>query len=453
MGRDLPPAATLALLLLLLGTCAGISIPRPPRRISDEGGVPQQVHVTQGKHPGTLIVSWATDAPSVSEVHYGPAPGKYLWKAAGKASQYTRGAYTSPHLHHVKLTGLNASTTYYYAVGDASVEAGGGLRELSVTTLPAVGGGQSLTFTVIGDLGQTEFSQSTVMHVLADPEQQATIIAGDLSYADGNQSRWDRWGALFEPLLSSRVFQPAVGNHEIEIKDKDRGSLRQLRLGREAGGWDYTPFLAYQARFVHSGPDEPRGLGMSSSLYYSYSAGPAHFLHLASYAPFGDGSEQKVWLEKELASVDRARTPWVFAVVHAPWYNSNKAHQGEVEEAEMRQSMEGMLCRGGVDAVFAGHVHAYERVGPSLNGTLREGGITYINVGDGGNREGLAVQYIDPQPEWSVVRQASYGHGKVRIINGTRAFWTWHRIQDGEVVAHDELELPHTRPGACAGGA
>jgi hypothetical protein len=84
-------------------------------------------------------------------------------------------------------------------------------------------------------------------------------------------------------------------------------------------------------------------------------------------------------------------------VLHAPWYNSNLAHQGEPEEWNMRYSMENMLCKGGVDAVFAGHVHAYERVGPAYNGSIAKGGITYINVGDGGNREGLAVKYIEPQ--------------------------------------------------------
>jgi hypothetical protein len=36
---------------------------------------------------------------------------------------------------------------------------------------------------------------------------QFTIIVGDLSYADGDQLRWDRWSNLFEPLFSSRPFQ------------------------------------------------------------------------------------------------------------------------------------------------------------------------------------------------------------------------------------------------------
>jgi len=446
------------IVVLMIGGCGAVPAPQAPHRVEDAGGVPQQVHVTQGKHPGKMIVSWATNTPSVSEVHYGLTPGANTWKAAGKASQYTRGDYTSPFLHHVKITGLNASTLYYYSVGDLNTKKGKNLRELSVTTLPPVGAAQSLTFTVIGDLGQTEFSESTVMHVLGDPKQQFTIIAGDLSYADGNQSRWDRWSNLFEPLLSSRVFQPAVGNHEIEIKDRDRGSLAQLQAGKERGGWDYVPFQAYQARFVHCGPDTAAGSkggegvgGMSSSLFYSYSAGPARFIHLASYAPFGDGSEQKLWLQDELKSIDRTQTPWVFAVLHAPWYNSNQAHQGEDEEGMMRGSMEDMLCFGGVDVVFAGHVHAYERIGPVYNGTMQKGGITYINVGDGGNREGLAVHYLTPQPQWSVMRQASYGHGKVEIVNGTHAYWTWHRIQDGEVIAADHVEIPHTQPGICKG--
>ena len=34
----------------------------------------------------------------------------------------------------------------------------------------------------------------------------------------------------------------------------------------------------------------------------------------------------------------------------------------------------------------------------------------YINIGDGGNREGLN-DFLDPQPAWSAVREPSYGHG------------------------------------------
>ena len=50
---------------------------------------------------------------------------------------------------------------------------------------------------------------------------------------------------------------------------------------------------------------------------------------------------------------------FVLALVHAPWYNSNEAHQGEGDA--MQDAMEVLLYGARVDAVFAGHVHAYER--------------------------------------------------------------------------------------------
>lgn len=57
--------------------------------------------------------------------------------------------------------------------------------------------------------------------------------------------------------------------------------------------------------------------------------------------------------------MDRKRTPWLIVLFHVPWYNSNKAHQGEGDD--MMASMEPLLHAASVDIVLAGHVHAYER--------------------------------------------------------------------------------------------
>lgn len=64
--------------------------------------------------------------------------------------------------------------------------------------------------------------------------------------------------------------------------------------------------------------------------------------------------------QADLAKVDRKRTPWLIVLLHAPWYNSNWAHQGEGDS--MMASMEPLLYSAHVDMVIAGHVHAYERV-------------------------------------------------------------------------------------------
>ncbi len=80
---------------------------------------------------------------------------------------------------------------------------------------------------------------------------------------------------------------------------------------------------------------------------------------LGSYAEFDKKSSQYKWLVADLAKIDRKKTPWVIVLLHAPWYSTNTAHQGEGDS--MRKAMEELLYNARVDVVFAGHVHAYER--------------------------------------------------------------------------------------------
>jgi hypothetical protein len=73
----------------------------------------------------------------------------------------------------------------------------------------------------------------------------------------------------------------------------------------------------------------------------------------------GKYTPQYTWLQEELARVDRNVTPWLFVLVHSPWYNSNTYHYMEGET--VRVMYEEWIVAAKVDIVFAGHVHAYER--------------------------------------------------------------------------------------------
>nr|DAD48588.1 TPA_asm: hypothetical protein HUJ06_018525 [Nelumbo nucifera] len=172
--------------------------------------------------------------------------------------------------------------------------------------------------------------------------------------------------------------------------------------------------------------------GSRSNLYYSFSVAGVHVVMLGSYTDFDAGSAQYKWLHADLAKVDRARTPWIVALLHAPWYNTDSAHQGEGES--MRKAMEGLLYQARVDIVFAGHVHAYERFGDQC-------GPVHMTVGDGGNREGFALTFEKPSPPISQFQEASFGHGRLRVVNETHAHWSWHRNDDPDSTIRDEVWL------------
>lgn len=51
----------------------------------------------------------------------------------------------------------------------------------------------------------------------------------------------------------------------------------------------------------------------------------------------------------------------------------------------------------------------------------------------------LADRYIDPKPEISIFREASFGHGTLEVVNATHAFWTWHKNDNEEPVVSDSV--------------
>ncbi|PIN05398.1 Purple acid phosphatase [Handroanthus impetiginosus] len=384
--------------------------PRPlifrPHNRSDSD--PQQVHISlAGKDH--MRVSWITSDKKVkSVVEYGKMAGKYDRAATGESTSYRYFFYESGKIHHVKIGPLEPSTTYYYRCGGYGAE-------FSFRTPPVT---FPVEFAVAGDLGQTEWTESTLAHIGAR-DYDVFLLPGDLSYADAQQPLWDSFGRLVEPYASTRPWMVTEGNHEIET----------FPIIYPHG------FRAYNARWLM-----PYQESLSSSnLYYSLDVAGAHIIMLGSYTDFDSDSDQYKWLQADLASIDRIKTPWIFVLIHAPWYNSNLAHKGE--GGSMRQAMEKMLYDARVDVVFAGHVHAYERFTRVYDEKADECGPIHVTIGDGGNREGLAMSFEDASPSISLYREASFGHGRLRVFNSTHAHWSWHRNNETYSVMADEVWL------------
>ena len=155
------------------------------------------------------------------------------------------------------------------------------------------------------------------------------MIVGDLSYADSDQPRWDSWANLISNMSSQLPTMTQVGNHEEEI----------------------SGFLAYASRMAMPAPAKDK-----DNVWYSVDIGSVHWITLSNYHPFTSGSAQHSWLQADLAGIDRSVTPWVFVNTHAPWYNTNTAHQGDGEA--QRVALEPMLYAAGADAFFCGREFA-----------------------------------------------------------------------------------------------
>ncbi|EFY93510.1 acid phosphatase precursor [Metarhizium acridum CQMa 102] len=189
--------------------------------------------------------------------------------------------------------------------------------------------------------------------------------------------------------------------------------------------------------------------------------------------PFGavDGSiytkesyEQYRWLEKDLASVDRKKTPWVIAMSHRPMYSSQVSDY----QKNMRDAFEGLFLKYGVDAYLSGHIHWYERTFPlGNNGTIDKDAIinnntfrtnpgksiTHIINGMAGNIESHMTLEKGQSPLniTCVLDQLHYGFSKLTIHNETVLTWSFVKGSDGS--SGDDFTLIKKGSGSGSGNS
>jgi predicted phosphodiesterase len=202
-------------------------------------------------------------------------------------------------------------------------------------TLPVKDG--SVRFAVIGDSGTGGGAQKKVAERIAAVHKlypfEFTLMLGDNLYGgeDANDYR-KKFEEPYKPLLDAGVkFYAALGNH-------DEPTQRFYKL-----------------------------FNMNGERYYSFKApnnGVRFFALDSNYVV----KEQLDWLDKELAS---SGSDWKIPFFHHPLYSSGERHGSNTA---LREQIEPLFIKHGVDVVFTGHEHFYERLKP-------QHGITYIISG------------------------------------------------------------------------
>jgi acid phosphatase len=154
--------------------------------------------------------------------------------------------------------------------------------------------------------------------------------------------------------------------------------------------------------------------------WYSFDYGNVHFIAL--YAERA-APEEEPWLKNDLA---QTRQPWKVVFLHYPLYSSG--HHGGT--GGLRKELEPLLIQYGVDLVFCGHDHDYER--------FVVNNIVYIVDGGGG---GSLYQAEHPDPASAYFTST---HSSVLVaVNGLQLNIAGVR-SDG--VRFDQFALRKARP-------
>lgn len=388
-----------------------------------------------------MHIVWRTENALAASLRYGTDPAalesvvsaesileRRLPKEADYSGADPRALHTAPagtRQYEAKVTGLSPSTLYYYAVYDGEKRLTPEDPSYRFKTHPTPGEEAPLYFWVVGDSGTGGSAQAKVHTAMVNYNKEQDrmldlyIHVGDMAYGSGTDKEFsDRFFDMYEPTLRNTVCWAAMGNHE------GRTSKGESGIG---------PF--YDA-YICPTKAEAGGLPSGKEAYYSFDYGKVHFIVLDSHdldrRPTGAMAQ---WLKADL---EKATADFLIAYFHHPPYTKG-SHDSDKEQQliEMRELMMPILEGGGVDAVFSGHSHIYERSmlidGAYSTPTTAEGVV--LDDGDGDPAgDGAYKKSAGLVPHNGVV-QVVAGHGGTGVRRkGTSPIMRKIMVENGSVL-------------------
>ncbi|MBT3425775.1 MAG: metallophosphoesterase family protein [Gammaproteobacteria bacterium] len=303
--------------------------------------------------------------------------------------------------YQVSLTGLEADTAYYYTLGGSGSAAVSHFNTAPKPgQLPADG---NIHIWLLGDSGtETEVQGGHPVHqgealevldgFLKYNEEQAVsepldliLLLGDNAYLDGTDEQWQ--GAYFDiytDLIDSTATWPTIGNHEMGGGPLDICLFRRLPqcekgplvshfggISRSSNPDSYDSNgdgpdpggLPYLKIFTLPSKAEQGGVASGTEQYYSFGYGNVHVVSLDSQLSNRDPVQRLAMRDWLIDDLNGNTLDWTVVIFHHPPYSKGQNHDSDVEqnEIDMRQTFAPVFEAHGVDVVYSGHAHSYER--------------------------------------------------------------------------------------------
>ncbi|MCO5249077.1 MAG: metallophosphoesterase [Chitinophagales bacterium] len=298
----------------------------------------------------SMKIMWRTSVPTVGWVKVGDTPDKL-------DKTFTESSSTINHI--VLVDGLEPYTRYYYAIGYDDVTLSTGIDHY-ITTNQVAGDTSGFSLWMIGDMGKANDAQRMARDAFYQYNKQHPvdfmITLGDNAYQNGEDFEYqEKVYDIYDSIFRFLHYYPTPGNHDYNII---RGDNIFEWVNPEL---DQGPYFDN-----HELPTmgEAGGFPSGTELYYSYDYGNMHFININSelYSwTVGSASPFKTWLKKDL---EANQQHWTIAYLHSPPYTSGSHNSDDFYEIaikNMRQFIVPILEEAGIDMLYGGHSHVYER--------------------------------------------------------------------------------------------
>jgi len=278
-----------------------------------------------------VVVKWESGSPG-GTVEYGFTSGNYEFSVASKVVDG---------MNEAMLMCLKPGTYFYRVIaGDQTSD------EYAFSTGPAPT--EAFKFLAFGDTRTGHAIHQTLIYLMENFPAISLVHTGDMVISGALDDEWNTFFSIEKPLAVSLPYIPAAGNHEY--------------IG-DSTAYNYGRF--FDTDFNRATP-----------LRYAYTIGNSRFIGFDSNTSVAPGAGQYEWISQELdRSSKMPRIKHLFVVIHHPPYNSCE-HANEAQVLALQQYIVPLFEAYGVDIVFTGHCHFYER--------SQSNGVMYVTVGAGG---------------------------------------------------------------------
>lgn len=349
----------------------------------DMGIDPYIQNVTQS----SIVIMWESKSPTTSKIRY-RLQGSSSWTELSDASLVE--------IHEMTITGLMLWKTYDYQVS----KDGSWYWTPVKTFRTAPSADNPFRIVVYGDSRTNIEEHEAVVDAIITHNPDIVLHTGDLVGEGRNYTHWEpQFFSPAEEMIVDTPLFPIIGNHEYY----GSGPMHYYDLFSLPGNEQWYALTYGSVRIIGLDTNDDEN-------------GICRFL---------PGSDQRNWLIDELKSPEYKAATWKFVFFHHPPYTSGTGHGPDMN---VQEYLVPLFEYYGVDMVFNGHVHNYER--SLMNG------IYYIVSGGGG--ADLSGFIPNPHPE-SQVRKMLHHHITLDISPTSGVTFTvW--ANDG--TAFDTLSLP-----------